>query len=457
MENNNPQNAQDVVPSLDNFMGGGEESTQGTVFDNLENLDNGTPEGGEQPPAGSPAEDGTTPPEGDTGTPPDTGGSDTIADQDDLVTLLSTDESLLSADDREFKVSIYDKFGANGVDFKGNLLNANGEVVLSADDFNNYIDTGALPLDKDGNQVNAKGEILVDAADIVETVNVVDLTRTLIESELGYEFANEDGSKKSYPNTAEGNAQFAKDAIVAAQTSAVQSFLAVNPEIKDMFFHLQAGGTLEDFSQGRVDYTTVDVKSLSKEQKMEYIKQSYQKQGIQNVNPIMDLLESVSDDKITQSAADAILSLKEISDQESKINEEKYAAQQVEDQLNADKYWKEVKSVIDKGNLGNLQIRNEDRNDFYKYIAEPINANGDTREMIDAQKETAENQLMISYLRYKGGDVSKLIETRAKLNRADALRERMGKSVPIPRVSNSKERKSSSRGDAYVPSLDILG
>lgn len=454
MENNNSQNAQDVVPSLDNFMGGGEvvNQDQGTVLDNVV-----IPEGDGVPAEGS--AEGATPEVVQTTTHTnneDASNTQAPADQDDLVALLSTDDTLLSADDREFKTSIYDKFQANGVDFKGNLLNANGEVVLSADDFNNYIDTGALPLDEEGNQVNAKGEIVVPASDIAESVNVVDLTRTLIESELGYEFTNEDGSKKSYPNTAEGNAQFAKDAIIAAQTSAVQSFLAINPEIKNMFFHLQAGGTLEDFAQGSLDYTSIDVNTLSKEQKMDFIKQSYEKQGVQNVNSIMNLLESVGDDKMTQTAAEAILSLKEISDREHAINEQRYADQQANEQLNAEKYWSEVKSVIDKGNLGNLQIRNEERNDFYKYIAEPINAKGETREMIDAQKETAENQLMISYLRYKGGDVSKLIETRAKLNRADALRQRMGKNVPIPKVSNSQERTNTSRSAAFVPDIGTL-
>lgn len=461
MENNTPQNAQDVVPSLDAVLGGDVGFEQGTVLDNMTNLPTG-PQGGEPAPSGNeplaetPEPSGTPPVTPPANTPANTPAKSAVAPiEDDVVKLLATDDSLLSAEDAEFKTSVYNKFQAVGVDFKGNLLNAEGEVVLTADDFNNYIDTGAVPLDEAGNQINAKGEIITPAEEVKDSASIADLTKALIEEELGYKFLAEDGTPKSYPNSAEGTYQLAKDAIIAAQTSAVSAFLNINPTLKQVFYHLENGGDLNDFTQSAVDYTAIDVNSLSKDQKLDYIRNAYEKQGVTNTESIMKLLESVGEDKITQSTAEALLTLKEISDKEMIAQEKAHQQREQQEQEEADKYWNQIKSVIDKGTLKDLQIPANERLDFYKYIAEPINAKGETREMLDARKESDESQLMISYLRYKGGDVSKLVKSKATTNRLESLKQRMGVNTPIPKIETNKER-TNSRGGVFTPSLDLL-
>lgn len=456
MDNNqNPQNAQDNDLSIDAILDG-DQGVQGSVFDDLANeLNNGND--GEQGAAQGNL-DGVDPNKSvDVDNPPSAGdNTQPPANEDDLIALLNADDNLLSADDREFKTAVYDKFQAVKVDFKGNLLNQNGEVVLNADDFENYIQTGAVPVDAEGNQVNAKGEIVATADSIKGELNMVDTTKLFLEQDLGYTFTDAEGKPKSYPNTIEGMQQFSKDVAITAQVSAVSSFLDTRPQLKSLFFHLENGGTIADYASKEVDYATIDVTSLTKEQKLDYIKQSYERQGVKNVSSIMDLLENVGEEKMTQSVSEAILSLKEVSDRERLIEEQNYNKAQEEAQKEADIHWANVKSVIDKGTLQSFQIANSDKGDFYKYIAEPINNKGETREMLDADKETSEQQLLISYLRFKGGDISKLVANKAALNRVQALRERMGKNVPMPTSSNSRERQGGNTSDVFVPSIDNL-
>ena len=456
MENNQaaaqptaPQNAQDGVPSLDDFLGGGNQHVEPATPD--------LP--GSQGQEGTPPTDPTLPiePGQEPPAPVVPVQPANVAPDDDVVKLLASDNSLLSADDRQFKDAIYDKFQAVGVDFKGNLLNANGEVVLSTDDLNNFIDTGVVPLDENGNQVNSKGEIIVNAADLTDGANLVDLTKTFLETELGYQLLDEEGKPRSYPNTVEGNQQFAKDAVIAAQTSAVSSFFGGNPEVRDLFFHLQAGGTVENFVDKAVDYTSLDVNSLSKEQKLQYIKDSYVRQGIKNPDNIMSLIEAAGDERITKESADALLALREVSEREKEQDRINYENQVQANQVATEQYWSKVKSMIDTGSLKNINISPADKDAFYRYIAEPINNNGDTREMLDSRKETEEEQLLISYLRYKGGDVSILVKAKSQLNRIEALKQRMGNNIPIPAINGSRERSAATNNSAtYVPSIETL-
>jgi hypothetical protein len=47
--------------------------------------------------------------------------------------------------------------------------------------------------------------------------------------------------------------------------------------------------------------------------------------------------------------------------------------------------------------------------------------------MLDADKDTVESDLLMSYLRYKGNDISALAKNIATTNSVQSLRERMQK------------------------------
>ena len=59
------------------------------------------------------------------------------------------------------------------------------------------------------------------------------------------------------------------------------------------------------------------------------------------------------------------------------------------------------------------------------YLSKPVDAEGNSAEMLDEAKEDINFQLMVSFLRFKKYDISKLAEVIAKENKALTLRERV--------------------------------
>ena len=55
--------------------------------------------------------------------------------------------------------------------------------------------------------------------------------------------------------------------------------------------------------------------------------------------------------------------------------------------------------------------------------------------MIDAEKEEDTTQLMMSYLRYKGGNINSFIQAATKVNKLDKLRNRVGINTRVPEIS----------------------
>ena len=450
--NQNPQNAHDAI-DLEALLDGDaqEYSRQAPEAGDLENPTNPASTPPENPPA-----EGSAPASNEPGTPP--AGTPPTNEVDDVVKLLTTNEGLLSADDKQLKSLVFNTFGASSVDYKGNLLDANGNVVLTAANLDKYIAEGEVPLDANGNQINALGQIVKQAEDVQASYNPVNNAKNFIEQELGINFVDEEGKPIQFDNSAEGVQQFAKEVALRSRVNAVEAFLNQNPTTKDFFFHVANGGKVEDYTANTVDYTSIDVTSLSTEEKMNYIKQSYDKQGVKNAGTILNLLKNASAEAVTEAAADALLALNDLDAADKKAREDAYTAAQLAETKRVEDYWNNVKSVIDKGNLKNLQIPATERNDFFKYIAEPINANGETREMVDANKEDPTFGLLVSYVRYKGGDISKFIQSSAQVNRLEQLKQRVGVANGIPRIDGSRERTNETVGNMTTPSIEqILG
>ena len=444
MENNNPEDVEDVI-SLDNIEEANFSGNQG-AGQAPNNLPTDPPvPPANQPPAGTPP--ANEPPAGD---PP--------ADEDDVIATLIKDDSFLSAEDKTLKQTILSTFGASNIDAKGNLLNDKGQVVLTAQDLDKYVDTGEMNLDAQGNLINALGEIVSKAGELPNS-NPFDNTVKAVSEEYGFQFVGEGNQPKSYSNDDAGRKEFIDDVVMNTSQVAVSAFLEDNPATKDFFLHLQNGGTADSFANRAVDYTSVDVNELSKEEKLAYIKQSFEKQGLKNGTSMLKLIEGAGEEQLAQSTSEALLTLTELTAEEKARNEAAYA-KQLEDNAKANtKYWDNVESVIKQGKLKDLSIPETQRADFFKYIASPINGKGDTQERLDAEKEDVEFNLLVSYLRYNKYDLSKLVNDRAGISKRDRFKERFNN--PNPRIESTNQRTSENNqqtGGSYTPKIeDILG
>ena len=458
MDNNgqqNPQgnqNPQGSLPSLDAVI----DATLGI---------GGTPAGTEP----------VTPPAGTEGTPPVEGGqqqaqgqqaqqqqqaqppaNNSPIEEDNLTSLLSADDSSLSEEDRTLKNTLLSTFGAAGIDANGNLVNEQGQVVLSKDSLDKYIDTGEVLLDAQGNQIDETGKIIKPASEVNVANTIIELSKNAIEQELGFTLLDSEGKPKSYSNSVEGSTELLKDVATNATVNAVTAFLNSNPELKDIYFHLANGGKLDDYTASNIDYTTVDVTTLDRTGKLNYIKQSFEQQGVKNAGSLIKTLEQSSDEALTQAAADAILTLKQVSEDAKVQRESEYKIKQQKEAQELEDYWNNVNSVITNGKLKDINIPNAEKDDFFKYLAVPINSKGESQEMIDAEKESEEDRLLLSYLRFKKFNLNDLVNLKAKTNRLEQLRSRVG--IPNPKIENAQARTNGGQQGSpnSFPTLDQI-
>ena len=458
MDNNgqqNPQgnqNPQGSLPSLDAVI----DATLGI---------GGTPAGTEP----------VTPPAGTEGTPPVEGGqqqaqgqqaqqqqqaqppaNNSPIEEDNLTSLLSADDSSLSEEDRTLKNTLLSTFGAAGIDANGNLVNEQGQVVLSKDSLDKYIDTGEVLLDAQGNQIDETGKIIKPASEVNVANTIIELSKNAIEQELGFTLLDSEGKPKSYSNSVEGSTELLKDVATNATVNAVTAFLNSNPELKDIYFHLANGGKLDDYTASNIDYTTVDVTTLDRTGKLNYIKQSFEQQGVKNAGSLIKTLEQSSDEALTQAAADAIITLKQVSEDAKAEREKEYQLNQQKEAQALEEYWNNVNSVITNGKLKDINIPNAEKDDFFKYLAVPINSKGESQEMIDAEKESEEDRLLLSYLRFKKFNLNDLVNLKAKTNRLEQLRSRVG--IPNPKIENAQARTNGGQQGSpnSFPTLDQI-
>ena len=458
MDNNgqqNPQgnqNPQGSLPSLDAVI----DATLGI---------GGTPAGTEP----------VTPPAGTEGNPPVEGGqqqaqgqqaqgqqqaqppaNNSPIEEDNLTSLLSADNSLLSEEDRALKNTLLSTFGAAGVDTNGNLINEQGQVVLSKESLDKYIDTGEVLLDAQGNQIDETGKIIKPASEVNTANTIIELSKNAIEQELGFTLLDSEGKPKSYSNSVEGSTELLKDVATNATVNAVTAFLNSNPELKDIYFHLANGGKLDDYTASNIDYTAVDVTTLDRTGKLNYIKQSFEQQGLKNAGSLIKTLEQSSDEALTQAAADAIITLKQVSEDAKVEREREYQLNQQKEAQALEEYWNNVNSVITNGKLKDINIPNAEKEDFFKYLAVPINSKGESQEMIDAEKEDNEDRLLLSYLRFKKFNLNDLVNLKAKTNRLEQLRSRVG--IPNPKIENAQARTNGGQQGSpnSFPTLDQI-
>lgn len=365
-------------------------------------------------------------------------------EQELLNILLSANGQGLSAEDIQLRTNILTKFGASSADAQGNLLDANGKIVLSKINLDNYIDSGELLLDANGNHVDELGNILTPATEVGAVNSFVSNTKSAIEQEYGFSLTDENGNPKVYENTNEGNMSLIKDVIDTTYVSAVTNFLNSNNDIKQLYYHLQTGGTKEDFLNDTVDYSSIDTSTLSRDQKLDYIKTSFEKQGLKNATSMLNILSGASDDAVNEATNDALLALNKINQDNQAQKEADYNAQLQQQAKEREDYWNGIKGIIDSGKLKDITIPNEEKEKFFNYLALAVDNNGRSQEQLDMANEEPDFNLMVSYLRYKKLDLNQLINIRSRANRLHSVRDRFNivqparvDSNPAPNTTNT--------------------
>lgn len=276
-----------------------------------------------------------------------------------------------------------------------------------------------------GDIVLKDGTVVKKVADITEYNENDQTLISEIQATLGYEINGEDGKPKQYEDTVEGMGIYTQDVADVIANEKIDTFISSFPEVKSLYNHLTTGGTVADFVSTEKDWDKVVLTNDNKEQNKNIIREDFMNKGI-DPKLIDSMITSFEDGgTLLDTAKMSKTALKEY-----KTNADTAREKQITDEANAQaqrvqEYWTEAKQVISTGKLKNVAIPKKDVDAFYDYVSKAVDNQGNSQESIDRSKEDMETRMMMSFWRYKGYDMSKLVKSLVAQDKVDTLRKRI--------------------------------
>ena len=387
-----------------------------------------------------------------TDVPPTESTGDNKANLQNLFTSFVNEDGL-DEGNKEIRKGLLDQYKGEAFDAAGNILDKDGNIVANFSDmYEEYSKEDALTLDDKGNQINDKGEVVKTAVEVAIETTVVNK----LHSESEYEFLNDDGTTKIYSDDSAGFSEFTKDVSAQRFEEFKGEFFGQHPELTEVAKHLLSGGTLDTF-QKSTDYSSLDIATMTKEDKLHYIRQSYESAGLPK-DRVDGLLQLFIDANLIDSEITKALPALQAND--AKVKQQRDAQYQASiDERNArvEQYWNEVNNIVTKGDLGAINIPDTDKAGFFTYISQAADDRGNSKEFLDKAKETREQELMVSYLRYKGFDLGKLVDTKAKSSRVLSLKEQIQRSARITPNTVNESRQNTKTSGEDITIANMLG
>lgn len=364
-------------------------------------------------------------------------------------------DATLTPEDKEYKALLLDTFKGTGIDAQGNLVDKDNKVVLSSDKLKAYLDNDELPFDANGNVVNDKGEIIKTKEDYLKENSVVIPIIKDIEENFGIKFP--EGFTPEESNA--GIVEIVNEALKQDRRNTVVGFLDSNPELKAYAQHIALGGTAENYTSSNIDYKNIDIKKLEESAKLDLIKKSFTAQGNPNPEQLVEIIKKSGEEDLNKAVASAVLFLDGKQKETNEARDNAIRQQEIDSAKATDDYWKEVTQVVTKGTIGNIQIPLNKRQAFVDYMNKPVNDKRQSQEMIDAEKEGIEQDLLISYLRFNGGRIDTLATQIARQEKTNLLQDRFKKLKGLSNQTGvpDKGNQNNNAGNGNLSLEDLLG
>lgn len=344
--------------------------------------------------------------------------TNTLSTDDVITSLMSND---IKEEDKQFRDSLFQLLKGTSFDQTGNIIDAEGKIVLSTTSLKQYLESETLPLDKEGNAVNEKGEIIIPKEQLLENSAIVAPIKNTLETNFNFKLPED----FQIEETEEGIVNLVKTAVETLTENSVKRYLESNPVVKSFVDHLLLGGQPENFVNTHIDYKAVDINQLTESQKKDFLDKMFTKQNNPAKDNLINLLMNSGKDVLDQNVQAAITYLDTQQQKENEHKQALLAQEETKRQEQIEKYWNTVEAkVLKEGKLSQITIPIAEREAFYNYLSKPITKEGYSQDMLDAQKDEIDFDLLVSFLRFKKVDLSYLANLKAKENKVQSLRDR---------------------------------
>jgi len=268
------------------------------------------------------------------------------------------------------------------------------------------------------------------------------------ESTVVSEILGNLGYEGEYEDTAEGLTEMTKDIASQMADDRIEEVLEKFPLVKKHLDYVLAGGESQKFMTAydpNLDYNTMEIaEDDSRSQKA--ILSDYFTQKGHDGDFIKEMLEDYEDaGKLHTKAEAARKALGKVQAQEKEQLVERQRAELQKQQEQQVEFWNSVQETIKESKeFAGLQVPEREKTKFFNYLSKPVTKEGYTQRDLDHSKAEMETKLAIDYLMYKGFNLEKIINKKAKTTATKTLRQKIAKNEETVKSARKQTRKTKS-------------
>ena len=242
-------------------------------------------------------------------------------------------------------------------------------------------------------------------------------------SSLGYE------TEDRYDDTPEGLTKMAKDVGSQMAEEQLDVLFQKFPLVRDHLQYVMSGGDSQDFmavNDPRGDYSRMRISEKDSRGQKYILSEYFKTKGHDNkfINELLDDYQESG--KLFAKAQNAQKTLATAQQQYKKqvvAQQRQYQQQQIQEQ---NKFWNGVYNTIDQSKeFQGIQIAEREKGKFFDYLSKPVTKEGYTQRDIDYSQAKMDVKLAMDYLMYKGFNLDKLIDKKARTKSTQSLKSRI--------------------------------
>tara|TARA_R100000655_G_scaffold6472_2_gene18503 strand:- start:4627 stop:5763 length:1137 start_codon:yes stop_codon:yes gene_type:complete len=268
-------------------------------------------------------------------------------------------------------------------------------------------------------------------------------------STLGYEVDD------AYEDTTEGLVALTKDVGTQIADETLDKLFEQYPLVGKHLEYVMNGGDSQQFmvtNDPRQDYSKIEIKETDTMSQKSVLSEYFRLKG-HDKEFIDELLEDYEDSGKLQNKADSALKAlaqaqaqhKEQMLEDQKKQQQNYVAEQ-------QKFWDSVYDTIDKSKeFKGISIPEREKNKFFNYLSKPVTKEGYTQRDVDHNGSDMDVKLAIDYLMFKGFNLDKIINKKARTKSTRALKDKIK-----GHKESLKSAKKASRAPSTAVDIDSL-
>ena len=268
-------------------------------------------------------------------------------------------------------------------------------------------------------------------------------------STLGYEVDD------AYEDTTEGLVALTKDVGTQIADETLDKLFEQYPLVGKHLEYVMNGGDSQQFmaaNDPRQDYSKIEIKENDIMSQKSVLSEYFRLKG-HDKEFIDELLEDYEDSGKLQTKADS--ALKALAQAQAQHKEQMLEDQRKQQQnyvAEQQKFWDGVYDTIDKSKeFKGISIPEREKSKFFDYLSKPVTKEGYTQRDLDHNESDMDVKLAIDYLMFKGFNLDKIINKKARTKSTRALKDKIK-----GHKESLKSAKKASRAPSTAVDIDSL-